>query len=295
MTTWTSGNANGRGDSAVLTIMTTADAFGHLAGQTSAEAIRRAQALKSKADPEVLHKLRIALRRLRSLWWAYQPLLDKKDAGIHRNEFRSLASAAGKTRDWDILRDLLVAAQETQRPFALLLDSIDEHRTDALSFSRRTLRNADVEQILKRAVADARHQLDSRTAIPTLAAFAHERVELAEKALKKRVKRATPRKDSGYAALHEIRIAGKKLRYLLEFFSPVLDGSHQAAIERLSSVQNELGKLNDLVTSETLLREYSFQLGEPEVVKEAIRYLEDQKIDHMRNAREILRTGHGRE
>jgi len=77
---------------------------------------------------------------------------------------------------------------------------------------------------------------------------------------------------------------------LLEFFSPVLDGSHQSTIERLSSVQDELGKLNDLVSSETLLREYSFQLGEPGVVKEAIRYLENQKKRHMRNAHEILRT-----
>jgi CHAD domain-containing protein len=62
----------------------------------------------------------------------------------------------------------------------------------------------------------------------TLAAFAESRVELAEKALKKWEKRAIQPEPPGYAALHEVRVAGKKLRFLLEFFAPVLDGNHQA-------------------------------------------------------------------
>ncbi|EUC21590.1 CHAD domain containing protein [Burkholderia sp. BT03] len=270
--------------------MSTADAFACLATSISADAARRAHALHLKADPEVLHKLRVALRRLRSLWWAYGPLLDRKDSELQRGEFKSLANAAGKTRDWDVLRDLLAGDRSTQHAFASLLESVDEHRADALLFSRRTIGNAGVEQILQRALTGARDQLDLRPTSTTLVGFAEERVEAAEKALKKRVRRAVSDKDSGYAALHEVRIAGKKQRYLLEFFSPVLDGSHQATIERLTSVQDELGKLNDLVTGESILREYSFQLGEPKAVSEAVSYLEDQKRRRMRGVHEILRT-----
>jgi CHAD domain-containing protein len=261
-----------------------------LATPTSAEAVRRAHTLHAKSDPEVLHKLRVALRRLRSLWWAYEPLLDKKDAKLQRDEFKYLADAAGKTRDWDVLRNILAVDQRTRLSLSPLLLAVDEHRANALLFSRRTIRSAGVEEILQRALAGARHQLDSRATSPTLSEFAGERVELAEKALKKRIERATQPEHPGYAALHEVRIAGKKLRYLLEFFSPVLGGSHESTIERLTSVQDELGKLNDLVTSETLLREYVSQLGEPKVVKEAVRYLEGQKKHHMCTAHEILRT-----
>ncbi|WP_091793118.1 hypothetical protein [Burkholderia sp. WP9] len=57
---------------------------------------------------------------------------------------------------------------------------------------------------------------------------------------------------------------------------------------RLTSVQEELGKLNDVVTSETLLREYLFELGEPETVEAAVRYLEELRKRHMHAAREIL-------
>jgi CHAD domain-containing protein len=284
-----SGDDSERADSINLT-MSTADAFACLATSISTDAARRARALHLKADPEVLHKLRVALRRLRSLWWAYEPLLDREDSELQRAEFKSLANAAGKTRDWDVLRDLLETDRSMQHAFASLLESVDRHRADALSFSRKTIWNAGVEQILQRALAGARHQLDSRVTSPALAGFAEERVVSAEKALRKRVKRAIQPEHPGYAALHEVRIAGKKLRYLLEFFSPVLDGSHQATIELLASVQDELGKLNDLVTSETLLREYSFQLGESRVVKEAVRHLEDQKKRRMRIAHEMLRT-----
>ncbi|CAB3803410.1 hypothetical protein LMG28614_05814 [Paraburkholderia ultramafica] len=271
--------------------MPVADAFSLLAAVVAEEASRRVRKLDSKADPEVLHKLRVALRRMRSLWWAYEPLLDRKDAKFQRSEFKSLASAAGKTRDWDVLRDLLLAGESMQHSFTLLLRSVDAHRADALCFSRTAIGNAGVERILESALVGARYQLDLRATRPTLAKFAEDRVVSAEKALKKRVKRAVSHDDSGYTALHEVRISGKRLRYLLEFFSRVLEGNHQATIERLTSVQDELGKLNDIVTSETLLREYSPQLGEHTVVKEAVRYLEEQKKHRMRTARDILRTG----
>jgi CHAD domain-containing protein len=268
--------------------MSVADAFSLLATAPAEEAGRRVRKLDSKADPEMLHKLRVALRRLRSLWWAYEPLLDRKDAKFQRGEFKSLATAAGKTRDWDVLRDLLLAGESMQYSFTSLLGSVDEHRADALSFSRTAIGNAGVERILESALVGARYQLDSRATSPTLAEFAEDRVGSAEKALKKRLKRAVSHEDPGYAVLHEVRISGKRLRYLLEFFSPVLEGNHQATIERLTSVQDELGKLNDIVTSETLLREYSPQLGEHTVVKEAVRYLEDQKKRRMRAAQDML-------
>ncbi|WP_429407851.1 CHAD domain-containing protein [Paraburkholderia sp. MM5482-R1] len=47
-------------------------------------------------------------------------------------------------------------------------------------------------------------------------------------------------RDADYAALHDVRIAGKRLRYSLEFFTPVLDDHYLAAIEQLAQVQEHL-------------------------------------------------------
>ncbi|MBB4518239.1 CHAD domain-containing protein [Paraburkholderia fungorum] len=264
------------------------EAFVLLATPTVEEAIRCVDQLDSRSDPEIFHKLRVALRRLRSLWWAYRPLLDEADAEHWREQFKSLASAAGKTRDWDILRNLLVAYESTQRPTISLLEFVDNRRMDALLLSCKAIEDAHVTRLLERAVMSARSQLDSSATKPTLTEFARERVRLADETLNKRMKRAISANKSAYVALHEIRIAGKKLRYLLEFFSPVLDVAYKTTIERLKSAQEELGELNDVVSSEALLREFAPQFGHPEMIVEAIRYLNDQKKHHFDRAYKML-------
>lgn len=278
-------------DGLIATSMTVVEAFVLLATSISGEAVDRVRKLNASAAPEDLHKLRVAMRRLRTLWWAYEPLLDKKDAKLQRREFKSLADAAGRTRDWDVLHELIAASDSSNKPaLSVLIDAIAEHRAEALSFSRKVIGNAGVGRILEQALVNARRQLDLHRDDRSIASFAEDRVQAAEKVLKKRVRKAAPTHDSDYAALHDVRIAGKKLRYLLQFFSPVLDGGHQAVIERLTVVQDELGTLNDLVTSEALLREYAFQLGEARQVKHAIAYLQRATAHHMHHAHDILRA-----
>lgn len=271
--------------------MTVADAFVLLATSLATEAVCRVRKLNANAGPEDLHKLRVAMRRLRTLWWAYDPLLDRKAAKLHRREFKSLADAAGRTRDWDVLRELIVASDASEKhSCGPLIVAIDEHRAEALSFSLRAIGNAGVERILEQAVANARLHLDSQRAALPIASFAEERVQVAEEALKKRVSRAVSADGSDYAALHEVRIAGKKLRYLLQFFAPVLESGHHAVIDRLTIVQDELGTLNDQVMSEALLREYAFQLGETKQVKHAIAYLQSETAHHIHHVHKILHT-----
>jgi CHAD domain-containing protein len=260
-------------------------AFEMLSATAASEAVRRVRELNSSSEPEVLHKLRVALRRLRTLWWAFQPLLDKRDARYHRSEFKSLAEAAGKTRDWDVLRAVLI-----KDSFESLIKCVDQHRSSAFAFSCRIIANAGVERIVQHAVDVARKQIDAGTVLTPLDEFAAKRAQRAEKMLNMRVKHVVSDGDADFAALHEIRIAGKRLRYSLEFFAPVLDGHYAAKIERLAQVQEHLGNLNDLVTSETLLREYAFQLGEPRVLKKAVRYLEDQQRRQRVIAQDMLRA-----
>lgn len=279
----------GKAAACITPAMSIADAFNALSLVAAGEVVRRIRELDSSSEPEVLHKLRVALRRLRTLWWAFEPLLDKRDARLHRGEFKSLAEAAGKTRDWDVLRGLLSTEQQ-QDSFRSLIEPLDQQRGNALAFSRRTIANAGVERIIAQAVVAARKHLDTQPLQASLCEFAATRAQRAEKMLKKRVKRSVSNRDADYTELHQIRIAGKRLRYSLEFFAPVLDDHFMATIERLAQAQEHLGYLNDLVTSETLLREYAFQLGEPHALKKAIRYLEEQQQLQRIVAHDMLRA-----
>lgn len=265
-----------------------ADAFNILSLAATGEVLRRVRELNSNSEPEVLHKLRVALRRLRTLWWVFQPLLDRQDAKSHRGEFKSLAAAAGKTRDWDVLRALLSAAQSSES-FEGLIVRVDQQRSSALAFSNRIIGNAGVERIVEHSLQVAQNQIAAHAASMPLVEFATKRAGRAEVMLKKRIKRVVSNPNADYAELHEIRIAGKRLRYSLEFLSPVLDDHYLATIERLAQVQQQLGDLNDLVSGETLLREYAFQLGESHASKKAIKYLEEQQRLRKTVAHDMLR------
>lgn len=279
----------GRAEYGITPAASITDAFNLLSYSVTGEALRRVRELASSSEPEVLHKLRVALRRSRTLWWIFQPLLVKDDARLQRGEFKSLAEAAGKTRDWDVLRGLLLTAQ-SHGAFSGLIMRVDQHRSIAFAFSTRTIANAGVERIVEQALRVAQNQIAGKSVPMDLVEFATERAEKAERSLKKRVKRIASHRNADYAELHEIRIAGKRLRYSLEFLAPVLDARYSTTIEQLAQVQEHLGNLNDLVTSETLLREYAFQLGETNALNKAIKYLEEQQRLQRVVAHDLLRA-----
>lgn len=247
------------------------------------------QLLDSAGDPETLHKLRVSLRRLRSLWWAYQPLLARKNAMRQRALFRSLADMAGRTRNWDVLQDLLETSRHASLELTSLLHSIRQCRADALSDSLREIRRAGILNRLGQSLSGASEQLARRDAGPQFGDFAALRVAVARKRLRKKVRWALRHRHAGYAGLHAVRIAGKKLRYLTELFAPALEARDKGVIKRLIRMQDELGRLNDLAVSQSLLRQHGEQLANSEEVEKVIRWLRARKRHAMRAVLRMLR------
>ncbi|MFM0395947.1 CHAD domain-containing protein [Paraburkholderia phytofirmans] len=270
--------------------MSPAVAFSTLATPMAAQVAQRIGSLCVSADAESPHKLRVVLRRLRSLWWAYDPLIDRSQARWQRREFKALADSAGQTRDWDILKHLLAEDVSTAHSFAALLERLDLLRGNALLRSRATIADSNAEAMLTQRIASVIHQLDACSFDEPLAVFATNRIATAKQSLRKRLKRALGNPHTGYAELHDVRIAGKKVRYLLEFFAPLLDSGNEISVVELTQLQDELGKLNDIVSSEALLLAHADRLGEPGVVDDAIAYLRHRKGQHMQRADAELRA-----
>jgi len=266
--------------------------FATLATPLVHEALEQAAAIYAHASPESLHQLRVALRRLRSLWWAYGPLLDRAENARHRALYRYLAEAAGKTRDWDILLELLAArtprmegeGNVADAPAALLAA-----RERTLASSRETLLNADIRNVLHDALAGASKQLNTAPERHALRKFAAKRVRTAERSLRKRMRVASRAKRKNYDAMHDVRKAGKKVRYLLEFFGPVLDAArHERVLKRLRKLQQCFGELNDVISSISLLRDNLNLFDDAEVANEALAYLKRQRKQRRREAARLL-------
>ena len=261
-------------------------AFASYAAPLVDEAIEHAGAVREDASPEALHKLRVSLRRLRSLWWAFEPLLDKGENTRQRALYKYLATAAGKTRDWDILIELITQDERVAHEMAPRLQAA---RGGALATSRETLSNADVKHLLQDALTSAKKELNTAHERVPLRKFVDKRVAISERALKKRIKRASHARRSNYTAFHDVRKAGKKLRYLLEFFEPVLHGSRKRTQKRLKQIQKRFGTLNDVVASEMLLRDNAGLLAGSGDADAALHWLRKERKRRMRAAAGLLR------
>ncbi|MFL9866845.1 CHAD domain-containing protein [Paraburkholderia fungorum] len=261
-------------------------AFASYAAPLIDEAIEHANEVHEDASPEALHKLRVSLRRLRSLWWAFEPLLDKAGNTHQRALYKYLATAAGKTRDWDILIELIARDERVAHELAPKLQAA---RSSALATSRETLSNAHVKRLLQDALTSVSKELNTAHERVPLQTFVDRRVAASERSLKKRIKRASRAKRSNYTAFHDVRKAGKKVRYLLEFFEPVLSGNHKPVLKQLKQIQKRFGALNDIVASEMLLRDNLDLLAGSGDADAALHWFRKARKRRMRAAAGLLR------
>ncbi|MCP3722700.1 CHAD domain-containing protein [Paraburkholderia sp. CNPSo 3272] len=280
-----------RRSTASLTSKTSiASTFSSLAMPVVIEAVQRTKELSTEVDPEAFHQLRVAFRKLRALYWAYSPWLGEEATAQASEEFKRLAAVAGGTRDWDIAGDLLRTAQKSDASIELLVSAAREKRAQAVAHSQAMIRSDAVEAFLNDAVLSAQTTLQSCCNDVPIRAFARRRVRMAQRTLRKRSRRAA-RSEAGHEEkLHEVRKAGKKLRYLLEFFQPVIKGGHDRTIKELTSVQKTLGEFNDIAASETLIRNTSFDEVPADVVEKSLQWLEREKCERIDAASRRVRA-----
>ncbi|CAD6517532.1 hypothetical protein LMG27952_00862 [Paraburkholderia hiiakae] len=267
-----------------------ASTFSSLAMPVVIEVVQRTKALATEVDPEAFHQLRVAFRKLRALYWAYSPWLGEEATAQASDEFKRLAAVAGGTRDWDIAGDLLRTAQKSDASIELLVSAAREKRAQAVAHSQALINSDTVEAFLNDAVLRAQTTLQSCCNDLPISTFAKKRVRMAQRTLRKRSRRAV-RSEAGHEDnLHDVRKAGKKLRYLLEFFQPVIKGDHERTLKELTSVQKMLGEFNDIAASETLIRNTTFDAVPADVVEKSLQWLERKKCQRIEVASQRVKA-----
>ncbi|SAL82541.1 CHAD domain-containing protein [Caballeronia choica] len=247
------------------------------------EAIAEAAALKDTADAEKLHRLRVALRRLRTLLWAYRPILDEEFDSQQRALFKSLANAAGNTRDWDILIGLVEGNSDEG-----LLNALKKQRDETAEKSSNVLLHLKLGKTLRDAVHEANRELNTSPVRTPLTKFAQKRAGAAQKQLRKRMYHASKAGSSDYNSYHDVRKAGKKVRYLIEFFEPLLQKKQRKGLKDLKRLQKQFGALNDVVASRDLLTAHRASLPEGVNADAALRWLKKEQRQRIKSAAKLL-------
>ncbi len=214
-------------------------------------------------DSEFLHDFRIAVRRTRSLLSQMKNSLPRQQLVFFQNEFRWLGSVTGPVRDLDVYllkkedyADML--PQQLHRGLDEFFQELERQRAERLEIMKDALTSGRYGRL---ADEWRRFFEDDGESLPWPGGQQPCR-PVARKIIRRRfrkIMKSGERIDahSGDDELHSLRIQGKKLRYLLEFFRSFyavdeLDFFHG----QLKKLQNNLGDFNDISVQLEMLEEY---------------------------------------
>jgi CHAD domain-containing protein len=233
----------------------------YLAGQVTA--LLSQDPRVRRAEPDAVHQMRVASRRLRSALKAFGGIV----TGTKRvqDELRWLGTVLGEARDLEVIRDrfareLAALAPElvTGRILARLGDDLHAREQEAYGRIKDTLSGERYYALL--------NALDTLTAGPKLtkaaAEPAHDRLSDVAAENWDRVAKtydtaqAISDLDRRELAMHDVRKAAKRARYTAEALQPTLGKSMVKLAKHAAAVQEVLGTHQDgVVAQETLVKE----------------------------------------
>lgn len=215
-------------------------------------------------EPEGVHQMRVAVRRIRSAISAFKKLLPAADRRRISGELAWLVDILGRARNLDVFgTDLLQPARAALS---------DEAGIDDLETALDRERDAAYKRV-ERAILSKRHAagmlrlshwFEARGwrdgSAGRSALLASPISELAPRLLDRRW-REVRKRSKGFGRLtapqrHKLRISAKKLRYSIELLGSLFDQDDlQDFMKRLKRLQDDLGYANDVRVAHDILAE----------------------------------------
>ena len=204
-------------------------------------------------DPEELHQMRVATRRLRAVLRAAGPMFSPDPIDALREELAWLGRALGVRRDLDVMRDHLRGELRT-------LDRAD--RAAGLGLLRRLEKErARAREHLLAALDSPRYfalldRIEETIARPPVLDPDVSLVDVAARAFKKLRKtvKMLPAEPAD-SELHVVRIKAKRARYSAELAGPEAGHPAERFVGRVKKLQDILGEHQDAAVAEKWLRE----------------------------------------
>jgi CHAD domain-containing protein len=228
-----------------------------------ARMIAREPGTRDGTDPEELHGMRVATRRQRAAWRVFGPAFRAGRTKAHRGRLRDVASRLGAVRDLDVLleaadryrAELSVAEQRALEP---LLSGWRTHRDDARQLLVRELDSDGYRRWVEDYSEFVRHEgLAVAPVSPTQPHRVRDTASSQILAAYEAVRAYEPvLRWADVETLHELRIAGKWLRYTIEFVREALGPDAAILIARVTALQDHLGELNDADVTAHMARSF---------------------------------------
>jgi CHAD domain-containing protein len=240
------------------------------------EMLSHEPAVRQGQDPEAIHDMRVATRRMRAAFGVFGTYFDPECTAPYLRGLKRTGRALGAARDLDVLIKNMQAyvntLPESERgSLDGLLAIMAARRQKAQARMLKYLDGAGYAQFKagfgefaetvgwgSLPIALQRHDPQPYRVRHVAPMTIYQRLA-AVRAYDEWVR--VP--DPPLVQLHELRIACKSLRYTLEFFREVLGPSAKMAIKEIVTVQDHLGDLQDATITSSILRDLIAQRADP--------------------------------
>ena len=228
-----------------------------------ARMLAREAGTREGAKAEDLHGMRVATRRQRAAWRVFGEAFKAGRTRTHRKRLREVAARLGAVRDLDVLLEAADAyradlPKAEQRALEPLLRGWRDHRDDARRLLMRELDSDGYARWIDDYTEFVRHE--GLAVLPVSPTHPHRVRDTAASrilAAYEGVRAYEPvLRWADVETLHELRIAGKWLRYTLEFVREALSPEASLLIARVTALQDHLGELNDADVTAHMARSF---------------------------------------
>ena len=215
-------------------------------------AIERAWPAAGRGDPEGVHRLRVALRRVHEALPVVSDGRHPRREKRARRKGRSLRRLLGPVRERDVSLALLAHLNERQADhrsaIRLVHQRIQGERQDLGRDLDANLSSVDVEELVRKLSRAVGSTKDADDDVARLARGRWE-LALATRVVRRarQLEQAVDRAGPLYAPdrLHGVRVRAKKLRYALEFGHEARLWRWASQLRSLKQIQETLGQLQD--------------------------------------------------
>ncbi len=213
-------------------------------------------AARAGSDPEAIHAMRVAVRRLRAALRFFAPALPARTRAHLEAELRWLGRALAPARDLDVQLERYAADPLIGSEGPQLVAWLGEERAAAHLAMGAALDSARAVRLRARLdrIAAGRERLLGAATRTTVGAYGAEAVDRAYRRTLKQGKRIgrEPLADD----LHELRIRAKRLRYVVELVADLVGRDGRRLLDDLAKLQDVLGAHQDAVVGGELLRRF---------------------------------------
>ena len=275
---------------------------GYLREQAAELAARAPQVCRD--EPDAVHKMRVATRRLRSALTTYRPLLRKKPTRTLKHELTWLAGVLGAARDSEVLHARVLAvraglpAQASSPstapapgpataglavPAGHVLDRVAEHlvgvHRDAMAEVTRALGSQRYAALRERLDAYVTRPPWKKVAARPAGSVLPRFVRGAWKRVRRRAEAAEAARSHAERVvhLHEVRKAAKRARYAAESVEGVYGAPARRFAEAMQELQDVLGEHQDSVVAQHLVED----LGHPELVERELALQREREQEYL--------------